>query len=1166
VTILFGEYELLSRSGLFDAEFYVRAYPEIAKLNIDPLMHYIERGGREGLDPSADFDTAHYLNQCGDPDEKPANPLYHYLTIGIARGLTIAPLKNPERSVSRKAGGPKRRSTTAGWGGTPLTHRRDPSKNLLSLDIPRALGGMVESPIRGGLSVIGWAIADAGVEAVDVALDGRRVATARYGLRRPDVAAAHPSREGSLLSGYAVHLPPKALTLGAHEVAVSMLDRGGNVTSIDFRIVVQETPDVRGPWALRLKMSQAEVDLKLDTLAKLNWHPTFRVVMPLALGAETIVAARRTIEALRRQTYSEWELSVLASGDGGNRTRDVLFQRLLENCDDIAEKIHLVQGTTQKLFRAPDRKSKHRTARFLLHQVPGDELGCDAFLELSLASGFNPEIQLWYSDERRTNPVDGKLGAFFKPGWSPDLLLSTNYFGRAWYADMGLFPRSGIDLSRFDQISEYDMALRLTEATQTVGHVPKVLHERSAIAEDTGPQEHDALVGALKRRGIDGEVLDGAVGNHYRIKRRVTPERVSIIVPTCACKGLIRNCLDSLRDRTTYDDYEVICIENISDRQKDWRGWLRSRADQVITTREPFNWSKFNNDAAGKASGNFLLFLNDDTEIIDPDWLQALLEHAQRPEVGAVGPLLLYPDCSVQHAGVFLDYEGRGRHAFRHLLESDPGYFGLAHTQRNVISVTGACLMTRCQTFNELGRFDESHSVINNDLDYCLKAWQRGLLNVYTPHSRLIHHELASRVQVEEKYDVAKFRERWRGVIARGDPYFNTNLSRDHDQFVADGEPLETVYAGHPLFEKDSVRRILVVKLDHIGDCINALPAVRRLRHHFPKASICVLAGRATLPIWNAEAAVDETMVFGFFHPRSGLGKLDIEEKERKGIEETLRARRFDLAIDLRKQPDTREVLLMTGARILVGFDHQGRFPWLDVALEWDEDVPLRTKHGHIADDLVGLVEIVVTHAKSERSTAIELPKGTLKLSASEQRRLFARPLVCIHPASGSLIRQWPPASFSQLIDMLLDLQRYNVALIGGSDDGELAEEVLTSASQRERVFNLVAEFSLEELPKLLVRSALFVGNNSGPQHLAAALGIPTVGIHSGVVDATEWGPLGLNAVALRKAMVCSPCFLELPKDCNRGLACLTELSVGHVFQACIRALADRSNGKQLQC
>jgi ADP-heptose:LPS heptosyltransferase len=521
-----------------------------------------------------------------------------------------------------------------------------------------------------------------------------------------------------------------------------------------------------------------------------------------------------------------------------------------------------------------------------------------------------------------------------------------------------------------------------------------------------------------------------------------------------------------------------------------------------------------------------------------------------------------------------LDHAGRGRHAFRHLREDDPGYFGMAHCTRNVIGSTGACLMTRRTVFAQLHGFDADHAVINNDLDYCLRAASHGLLNVYTPYAKLIHHELASRAGVPESYDAEKFLQRWRGVIAAGDPYFNPNLSRDRDQIVADAEPLETLVAGHPRFARSAVRRILVVKLDHIGDCINALPAIRRLRKYFPTARVAVLAGRATRPVWDAETAVDEVIPFDFFHARSGQGRAPVSPADLSALKEHLHSMAFDLAIDLRKQPDTRGVLQISGADIRVGFDCQGRFPWLDVALEWDEDVPLRAKHGHVADDLIALVEALGAHSEESRATPRNLPTASLSLPQAQQKKLFARPLICIHPASGSVMRQWPLVKFAELIDLLLDLGDYNVALIGGPDEKTVAQEVLDGASapapkgpphRRSQLFDLTGRLPLEQLPTLFARSALFVGNNSGPQHLAAAAGVPTIGIHSGVVDAREWGPLGPRAVAVRKDMACSPCFLEFAEQCQRGLACLLELPVGYVYRACLQFLgrAPRQNIQQ---
>jgi ADP-heptose:LPS heptosyltransferase len=247
-------------------------------------------------------------------------------------------------------------------------------------------------------------------------------------------------------------------------------------------------------------------------------------------------------------------------------------------------------------------------------------------------------------------------------------------------------------------------------------------------------------------------------------------------------------------------------------------------------------------------------------------------------------------------------------------------------------------------------------------------------------------------------------------------------------------------------------------------------------------------------------------------------------------------------------------LLQLSGARILAGFDHQGKFPWLDVALEWDEDVPLRRKHAHVAADLNMLVEMIVARSEPQQPT-LQASKSMLQLPR-DAGEIFLKPLVCVHPAAGSEMRQWPLLKFSDLINRLLERGDVHVALIGGADEEAIAHEVLSRVIKRREVFDLVGHVSLDELPSLLARAVLFVGNNSGPQHIAAALGTPTVGIHSGVVDAREWGPAGSRAVAVRRHMSCSPCFIEHSKACPRALACLTEIDSADVYRVCVRFLA----------
>jgi len=230
-----------------------------------------------------------------------------------------------------------------------------------------------------------------------------------------------------------------------------------------------------------------------------------------------------------------------------------------------------------------------------------------------------------------------------------------------------------------------------------------------------------------------------------------------------------------------------------------------------------------NNQAVELADGEFLLFLNDDIEIIESDWLDAMLEAVSWPGTVIAGARLLYPNRTIQHAGMFLG-DGIGRHAFRHADATDPGYFGLASTQRETIAVTGACMLVRRAVFEQLGRFDEAHNVVNNDLDFCLRAHRAGLRTVYTPHATLIHHELSSRDHLPDDHDTAKFTREWRSQFAAGDPYFNPRLSRYSDDYRADDEGIKVMYGGHPLLDRASVKSILAVKVDHIGDFVTSLP------------------------------------------------------------------------------------------------------------------------------------------------------------------------------------------------------------------------------------------------------------------------------------------------------------------------------------------------------
>jgi ADP-heptose:LPS heptosyltransferase len=484
----------------------------------------------------------------------------------------------------------------------------------------------------------------------------------------------------------------------------------------------------------------------------------------------------------------------------------------------------------------------------------------------------------------------------------------------------------------------------------------------------------------------------------------------------------------------------------------------------------------------------------------------------------------------------------------------------MALLPREVTAVTGACMLVRRTVFERLGGFDEHHGVIKNDLDFCLRLGQAGLRVIYTPHARLIHHEMASRVALPDQFDAARFQSAWATRQLLGDPLANPNLSAESADLLAETEPVQILHPGPGLIARAQIRRILVVKLDHIGDFVTALPAIERLRAAFPAASITLLGSTSAAALAPLTSAIDEVLRFDFFAARAAEGRRGISDSELEALSAELRARRFDIAVDLRVHPDTRHVLRYSGAALLAGFDHAGRFPWLDLAVEWEGDLKLVPTRSHVSATLLRLAG-AIADAAAEPAPPRTLPphlehQTARALLAAAPAEFRARPLVCIHPGAGTTLKQWPVGAFAGLIRLLLESYPVSIVLIGDHAEAAVAAELASLLQRPDAVLPLAGMVPLADLPALLQGCALFVGNDSGPKHIAAALGIPTLGIHASHVDAAEWGPAGARALAVRRRMSCGPCYIADESDCPRAVACLRGISPAQVYRACRLLLA----------
>jgi lipopolysaccharide heptosyltransferase II len=1015
------------------------------------------------------------------------------------------------------------------------------------LDSPALSNGAMIEMVTGRLTIEGWLLTRSGIASLEVLLDDQRLGDAHYGLARQDVGAAFPEWPNALRSGFAFHCPPRSLRDGEHTLRLAIRANSGLEMHRSFQVTVKKSDDQDDAVSIRRRVPRVEADMMATFLAGMDYRPVFQFILRQGPAID-IASVTRTLDALRMQAYTDWTVVVLVENDDVATAMNVIID---ESMPHLVDRFSILCPAQAAAWATP--LSKATDGRTVLHALllPGDEPGADALLELAVAGGRNPGEDLLYGDEVRISPVSKEREPFFKPDFSPDLLLSTNYIGRLWVATAALLAKTGATPASLAEFGEYDLVLRCVELATGVHHIPKLLCQRAAMDLDDPIQEQTALESMLVRRAIPGQVLATQIAGTWRVKRAVPSRgKVSIIIPTCAANGYIETCINTLRAKTSYQDYEIICVDNIPNSEMGWKAWVREHSDKVVDMPDGFNWSAFNNRAAEVADGEYLLFLNDDIEITQAGWLDALVEHAQRPDVGIVGPQLLYRDGKVQHAGMFLSLNGTGRHAFRFAANDDPCYFGLALTQRNVMAVTGACMLVRRETFERLGRFDEAHEIINNDLDFCLRAHRAGLLTVYTPYASLIHYELASRAGLKDVFNLTHFNTEWKTTFAAGDPYFNPRLSRSAEDYRPDDEPVQWVVSGSPMFHVEEIQRILVVKLDHIGDFVTALPPIRRLKKIFPNARITVLAGPASRGFVSLEPCIDEFIPFSFFHARSQLGERELTSDDYAKLADQLRPYRFDLAVDLRKHLSTRDVLKYTGARFLAGFDYLGQFPFLDIALDWDGDRTLQRKRSHIVDDLMALAN-AVGHATENDRLLMQPGPSAMPLTElpEDVQALFAKPVVAIHPGAGNITKQWPEEHFSALIDLLIERNNVNIMLVGGPDDVEVADRLMKTILHTGAIASMAGKTPLADLPRLLKNCTLYIGNDSGPKHIAAAVGIPTVGIHSGVVDPVEWGPIGPTAVALRRNMTCSPCYLANASDCPRSLACLRSFEPSMVYE-----------------
>lgn len=550
----------------------------------------------------------------------------------------------------------------------------------------------------------------------------------------------------------------------------------------------------------RLNPTLLDVQYKTH-INNLKNKPLISIVVPVYNPSVTFLAA--AIESVINQQYTNWELCLADDVSPNPEVR-----QLLEAYSKKDNRIKVVFRTTNgHISECTNSALAMATGEYILFMDHDDLLTINCLFEIVKHINKHPEDRIIYSDEDKIDDSGIFSMPHFKPDWAPDNLLSRNYMGHVIVIDKKIVDQLGGLRPGFDGSQDHDLLLRATELTNNIGHIPKVLyhwriHEHSvAMASEAKPYAYlaaqKALEEALVRRGTPGKVehIPGILGG-YRIRYEVRSyDKVSIIIPTKDQAELLRKALTSIIELTTYPDYEIILLNNNSTTPEFFalvKEFSEKYGDKFTCYEAafPFNFSKLNNFGVSKSSGKFLLFLNNDVEVTHGDWLDQMVSFAQRKFTGAVGVKLLFPNDTIQHAGVILGLGGAAGHIFPRVHRSQTGYFNYLVSLNNYSSLTGACLMCRREVFEEVGGFDETLAVEYNDIDLCLKIMTKGYYNVYVPDVVLYHYESASRGHpfhskaafAQHEIDIKKFRDKWLRYI-ENDPFYSPNLSMETDTF-----------------------------------------------------------------------------------------------------------------------------------------------------------------------------------------------------------------------------------------------------------------------------------------------------------------------------------------------------------------------------------------------
>ena len=553
----------------------------------------------------------------------------------------------------------------------------------------------------------------------------------------------------------------------------------------------------------------SEEQAKVERETQFDYMPKISILVPLYNTDETML--KEMIDSVLYQTYENWQLCLADGSDAVHAYVEEVCRKYMEAEGERARIVYRrltrnegISGNTNQCYKLADGEYiglfdhddvLHPSVLFeyvkAINEQGADYLYCD---ETTFQSG----------------DINHMLTMHFKPDYAPDNLRANNYICHFSVFKRTLLEGTELFRSQFDGSQDHDMILRLTDRAKKVVHIPRLMYywrcHPASVASNIGAKTYaiDAARGAvadhLRSHGYENFKITStrAFETIFKIRYEIIGSpKISIVIANKDHAEDLKRCISSIYEKSTYDNWEIIVVENNSTEDSIWAYYKELEKDGkvrvvVYEAEGNFNYSAVNNFGASFATGEYILLLNNDTEVITVNWLEELLMYAQREDVGAVGAKLYYPDKTIQHAGVVLALGAHRTAGHSHYKQpkANLGYMGRLCYAQNVSAVTGACLMVKKALFDEVGGLDEGFAISLNDVDFCLKLREKGYLNVFTPFAECFHYESISRGlddqgEKAERYnrESEQFRAKWKDVLDAGDPYYNKNFSLDRSDF-----------------------------------------------------------------------------------------------------------------------------------------------------------------------------------------------------------------------------------------------------------------------------------------------------------------------------------------------------------------------------------------------